>query len=153
MISKKVSQIVEAIADGMYHASMKEKLAQLETRQGELTTLLSNVPTDMLAIAPNVVEVYSQQIASVTKALSNPPERQVATQQLRQLIEKIVIKPGTKRGQVLATLHGELGTILEWTDRQVIGNTTKIKNPAAVATGVSVSVVAGAGFEPAAFRL
>ena len=90
-INQKIRQIVEAITDGMYHASMKERMDQLETRKAELTALLSNVPTDMPAIAPNVAEVYSQQIASLTKALSNKPERQVATQQLRQLIEKIVL--------------------------------------------------------------
>lgn len=31
------------------------------------------------------------------------------------LIEKIVLTPGPEWGEIVATLHGELGTILEWT--------------------------------------
>jgi len=56
--------------------------------------------------------------------------------------------PATERGKVHATLTSELGTILEWTKRQDIGKAAQTKNPAAHATGMSVSVVAGAGFEP-----
>ena len=45
------------------------------------------------------------------------------------------------------------GTILNWIERQAIGKAEKRNTPGALLTGVSVSVVAGAGFEPAAFRL
>jgi hypothetical protein len=40
-------------------------------------------------------------------------------------------------------LHGELGTILGWIEAQAIEKTRKRETPAAFATGVSVSVVAG----------
>lgn len=53
---------------------------------------------------------------------------------------------GTERGEILATLHGELGTILNWTERQTVGNTTKNNTPGARLAGVSVSMVAGACF-------
>jgi DNA invertase Pin-like site-specific DNA recombinase len=148
IINAKINQIVEAIADGMYHASMKEKMDQLEMRKVELIALLANIPSDMPVISHNIVDVYSHKIVSVTKALTTPSERQAATQQLHHIIEKIVLKPGANRGQVIATLHGELGTILEWTERQVIGKAAKAKNPATSVTGVSVSVVSWAGFEP-----
>ena len=69
------------------------------------------------------------------------------------LIERIVLTPGPERGEIYATLHGELRTILEWTERQAIGNATKRNTPGGVRAGVSFSMVAGAGFEPAAFRL
>jgi site-specific DNA recombinase len=69
------------------------------------------------------------------------------------LIEKIVLTPGPKRGEIDATLYGELGQILAWTERQAVGKASKPTKPAAGATGLLVSVVAGAGFEPAAFRL
>ncbi len=79
--------------------------------------------------------------------------RAEAAEVMRQLIEKIVLTPGPERGELYATLHGELRTILEWTERQAIGKAGKTTKPAAGATGLSVSVVAGAGFEPATFRL
>jgi hypothetical protein len=57
------------------------------------------------------------------------------------------------RGEIDATLHGELSTILGWIEAQTIGKATKRETPAAFATGVSVSLVAGTGFEPVTFRL
>ena len=63
------------------------------------------------------------------------------------------LTPGTKRGEIDATLHGELSTILGWIEAQSIGKATKRETPAAFATGVSVSLVAGTGFEPVTFRL
>jgi len=63
---------------------------------------------------------------------------------LRGLIEKILLAPGPERREIYATLHGELDTILNWTEQQAIGTTAKITKPAADATGLSLSVVAGA---------
>ena len=51
------------------------------------------------------------------------------------------------------TLYGELGQILAWTERQALGKASKTNTPGGTSSGVLVSVVAGAGFEPAAFRL
>jgi site-specific DNA recombinase len=64
------------------------------------------------------------------------------------LIERITLTPGPRRGEIAATLHGDLGTILEWTSRT--GQKNKTDTPGA---GVSVSVGAGIGFEPMTFRL
>ena len=79
-------------------------------------------------------------------ALNRSEERDEAADAIRGLIEKITLTPGPKRGQIDATLCGDLATILDWTAQ-------KQNTPGAFASGVSVSLVAGAGFEPAAFRL
>jgi hypothetical protein len=59
------------------------------------------------------------------------------------LVEKTTLRPGPSRGEIDATLHGELGTILSWIEAQAVEKTRKRETPAAFATGVSVSVVAG----------
>lgn len=69
------------------------------------------------------------------------------------LIERIVLTPGNERGEMFAALHGERRTLFEGTERQAIGKTMRKTKPAAEAAGFVVLVVAGAGFEPAAFRL
>lgn len=143
-VEKQIAQIVEAIADGMYHPSMKEKMTGLEARREELTALLANAPADTPDILPSASAIYAKKIVALTKALNRKEERQEASQDLRALIEKIVLTPGPERGEIYATLHGELRTILEWTERQAIGKTAKTTKPAAGATGLSVSVVAGA---------
>ena len=64
------------------------------------------------------------------------------------MIDGIVLTPGEKRGELQVTLRGELGKILEWT-----GNGAEKEKTDTPISGMSVSVVAGAGFEPATFRL
>src|SRR5882724_6044862 len=98
----------------------------------------------MLAIPPTI---------SATEALNNPEDRNEAAKAIRALVEKITLRPGPTRGEIDATLHGELGTILGWIEAQAVEKTRKRDTPAAFTTGVSVSVVAGIGFEPMIFRL
>ena len=152
-IEKQIRGIIEAIKAGMFHESMKAEMDTLEARKTELNTLLADAPEDTPDILPSASAIYTKKVSALTKALNLKEERQEAAETLRGLIEKISLTPGPERGEIFATLHGELSTILGWTERQAIGNTAKTKNPAANATGLSLSVVAGAGFEPAAFRL
>nr|WP_182591098.1 recombinase family protein [Agrobacterium sp. RC10-4-1] len=152
-IEKQVRGIIEAIKAGMFHESMKAEMDTLEARKTELNTLLADAPEDTPDILPSASAIYAKKVSALTKALNRNEERQEAAETLRGLIEKIVLTPGPERGEIYATLHGELSTILEWTERQVIGKSGQTRTPAAMTTGVSLSVVAGAGFEPAAFRL
>ena len=97
--------------------------------------------------------VYAKKVEALAAALNVPEARAGAAEALRMLIEKIVLTPGPERGELHAALYGDLGTILNWVERQAAAGATKGNTPGAERTGVSVSVVAGAGFEPAAFRL
>ena len=152
-IEKQIRGIIEAIKAGMFHESMKAEMDTLEARKTELNSLLADVPEDTPDILPSASAIYAKKVSALTKALNRKEERQEAAETLRGLIEKISLTPGPERGEIYATLHGELSTILEWTERQAIGKAAKTTKPAADATGLSLSVVAGAGFEPAAFRL
>ena len=152
-IEKQIRGIIEAIKAGMFHESMKTEMDTLEARKTELNTLLTDAPEETPDILPSASAIYAKKASALTKALNRKEERQDAAETLRGLIEKISLTPGPERGEIYATLHGELGTILNWTERQAIGMTTKNNTPGGDLTGVSVSVVAGAGFEPAAFRL
>ncbi|MEI8146161.1 MAG: hypothetical protein WCH83_11920 [Alphaproteobacteria bacterium] len=67
---------------------------------------------------------------------------------IRQLIERIEVKGGKARGQPEVTLVGGLASILDFA---LADNARKA---AANGSGLCrVLMVAGAGFEPAAFRL
>lgn len=146
-IEKQIRGIIEAIKAGMFHESMKAEMDTLEARKTELNTLLADAPEDTPDILPSASAIYAKKVSALTEALNRKEERQEAAETLRGLIEKILLTPGPERGEIYATLHGELGTILNWTEQQAIGNTAKTTKPAADATGLSLSVVAGAGFE------
>ena len=97
--------------------------------------------------------IYRKKVERLTEALNNPEDRNEAAEAIRALVEKITLRPGPNRGEIDATLHGELGTILSWIGAQAVEKTRKRETPAASATGVSVSLVAGTGFEPVTFTL
>ena len=83
-----------------------------------------------------------------------PGECQEADDALRSLIERIRVPPGAKRGEAHAMLYGEFGRILERIEQRRLAENAQ--SPGALASGLcgmSVSVVAGVGFEPTTFRL
>ena len=145
-VEKKLKEIVTAIEDGGYTRPLMTRLRELEAKQDELTERLSRAPADIPDLHPNVAGVYRRKVERLAEALRRPQERDEAAEAIRALIDHITLTPGPGRGEIDATLHGDLGAILEWTDQ-------KQNTPGQNGAGVSVSVVAGAGFEPAAFRL
>ena len=145
-VEKKLKEIVTVIEDGGYSRPLMTRLRELEAKQDELTERLSRAPADIPDLHPNVAGVYRRKVERLAEALRRPQERDEAAEAIRALIDHITLTPGPGRGEIDATLQGDLGAILEWTDQ-------KRNTPGAFASGVSVSVVAGAGFEPAAFRL
>ena len=147
-VEKKIEGIVVAIQDGAYSPALKERLHKLEARKEELTRLLATVPREIPDIHPNVAGVYRLKVARLAKALSKPEERDAAAAAIRGLIDGIVLTPGEKRGELQVTLRGELGRILEWT-----GSGAEKEMTDTPISGMSVSVVAGIGFEPTTFRL
>ena len=112
-IEKKIAAMIAVIEDGGYVRGMMDRLRELEARQDELTERLA-------------------------EALRNPEDRDAAASAIRGLIERIVLNPGEKWGEVNAVLHGELGTILEWT-----GNEDGKNRTGTPASGMSVSAATG----------
>ncbi|MBC2887642.1 recombinase family protein [Ochrobactrum sp. CM-21-5] len=143
-VEKQIRGIIEAIKEGMFHESMKAEMDALEARKAELTEQLADIPEDAPDLLPSASAIYAKKVSALTEALARPDERPQAAAALRMLIEKIVLTPGPERGEIFATLHGELRTILEWAERQAIGKTSKMTKPAVGAAGLSVSMVAGA---------
>ena len=95
-----------------------------------------------------MAEIYRRKVERLADALNEPEQRDEAAAAIRDLIECIVLTPGASWGEIDAKLVGDLGAILEWTGNG--GGNGKTDIPG---SGMSVSVVAGAGLEPATFRL
>jgi len=145
-VRRSIKEIVTLIEDGAGSRALLTRLQQLEAREDELTARLAEMPPALPDLHPNIAGIYAAKVARLAEALEHPDERDEAAEAIRGLIEKITLKPGPKRGQIDAVLYGDLGRILDWTARNA-------NTPGAELSGVSVSVVAGAGFEPTTFRL
>ena len=74
-VEKQITGIVDAIADGMYHPSMKQKMTGLEARKAELTALLADAPVDTPDLLPSAATIYASKIANLTEALNQPEDR------------------------------------------------------------------------------
>jgi hypothetical protein len=113
----------------------------IEVRKADFKNQLAAAPKNKPDLLPSISSLYARKVAHLSEALNYPDDRQQAETALRSLIEKIVLTPGAKRGEIEATLYGELGTILNWTERQAVGSANK-NTPGAGLTGVSLSMVA-----------
>ena len=74
------------------------------------------------------------------------PTKLQATEVIRSLIQKIVVSATSKRGKCDIVLQGALACILQYASDPDEGDTTS-------SNVGRVLLVAGAGFEPATFRL
>ena len=142
-IEKRIATMIAAIEDGGYARGMMDRMRELEARQDELDERLAAVPADLPDIHPNIAIVYRRKVERLAEALADPRDRDEAADAIRGLIERIVLTPGDKRGEMHASLHGDLGTILEWAGS---GSGKRVTDTPR--RGVSVSVVAGGRYSP-----
>jgi len=138
-IEKKIATMLDVIEDGGYARGMMDRMRALEARQDEINERLAAVPVDIPDIHPNIAIVYRRKVERLAEALANPRDRDEAADAIRGLVERIVLTPGEKRGEMDAALHGDLGTILEWA-----GNGRGKGATDTPKSGMPVSVVAGA---------
>jgi site-specific DNA recombinase len=140
-IERKITGMLNAIENGVFTASTRDRLLELERRKAELDGV--RPPAQIMRFHPNVAEVYRQKVAHLEEALNDPALRTEAAEVLRGLIEEIRLAPESD-GTLQIELFGELAAIM------ALGETEKRNRAVAAAR---FSVVAGAGFEPATFRL
>lgn len=145
-VRKQIEHLVAAIADGMHHSSLKERMTSLEDREKELIEHLDEIAVlyTVPEIPPNASAVYASKVEHLLEALSEPEEQSAAKQAIRNLIVRIVVTPGANRGEVAAVMYGDLGTVLNWTASQPIEKAFKKSHPGPGWHEMSESVVAGA---------
>ncbi len=114
---KAIKEIVRIIEQGGYHRALSDRLTELEARQDDLKAKLEEAPADILDLHPNIGDIYRRRIERLTEALSHPDDALEATNAIREVINRIVITPAETRRDLTITLHGDLGTILDWIER------------------------------------
>ena len=147
-ITKQIDNILEAISNGMFHASMKEKMDTLEARKAELDVKLAAIPEDEpIILHPALAEVYGAKIKALASSLDDEDTKSEAIELLRGLVTEVRLHPDedAKDGHAIE-LYRELAAILELSE-------PKQQKTRRFTGWVSVSVVAGVGFEPTTFRL
>ncbi|MEQ8737307.1 MAG: recombinase family protein [Hoeflea sp.] len=127
--------------------AVRESLKELENRKRALARELMQAGAETkIEIHPNVAELYRRKVMELQTLIADDATRPQAMENIRSLIDRIEVHSGEKRGKPDVILVGALASILEYACAQT-------KTAASMGDGGRVLVVAGAGFEPATFRL
>ncbi len=148
-VESEIRAIIDAIKSGIPSPTMAAELEILKQRKSTLQAGLEAEPPPPVRLHSNLAEIYRQKVENLREALENLREalndegsRAKACAVLRGLIDEVRLVPVD--GRLGIYLVGNLAAILDLCAK---------KNPGASAAGVQVTLVAGAGFEPATFRL
>jgi site-specific DNA recombinase len=140
-----IQKLIEAIKAGVPGDALKDEMQSLQDRQKKIEEDLSAVPPPAPRLHPNLASIYKEKIINLVQALNDPNTLIEANTAIRQLIERVQLVP--ENGELKIELYGELAALLK------LGTEPKNEHPLAESEGVQITMVAGAGFEPATFRL
>ncbi|GBR07131.1 recombinase family protein [Asaia siamensis] len=151
-VQRKIDNVMEAIMRGILTDSTKATLEQLESRKKALTVELAQTTTQAPSLPADLAAVYAAKVTALVTSLNDPATRLEATEAVRGLIDRIIVVWDADLREHRVKIEGKLVALLR------AGQTTKPasdQNGRAVRTAAesSLELVAGAGFEPAAFRL
>ena len=181
-IDKELDKIVDAIVQGFPLSKLKDKSEKLEARKAELAEKLANADEPPPLLHPNMAALYAQRIGQLYEHLQDEDGRARAAETFRSLVDQVTLVPdngelaivlrgdlgailrftaGKKNPDFLAeaealdNLLSQRSLVAGVRNRRSLRNRIEnAKTSAREATEVSqLSLVAGAGFEPAAFRL
>jgi site-specific DNA recombinase len=144
-IDRKIHKLVDAITGGADALSLNRELVALERRKQDLEREPASPASPKPLIHPNLAEVYRRRVADLHQALYDKDSAPEAFELIRALVAEITLTPDD--GQLRIDLRGELAAILNLCSES--------KKPASQMRHgpEQIKMVAGAGFEPATFRL
>ena len=147
--AKKLDGLYDAVADGMRSEGILGRITELEERitQLQATQDKQKEPSPVL-MHPNLAAAYQRKLAQLSDMLKEPAFASEAVPLIRDLIERVDLRDTPEGWEVI--LHGQLAALFN-----VALSDTKQAHPVTDEPCFvsSTKVVAGAGFEPAAFRL
>ena len=124
----------------------KVEMKALDARRKELEAQLKTADEPPALLHPGMARIYRTKVTELAEALQQPESRLEATEALRGLVDAIVLTPNGSKEELGIELRGNLAAML--------GATVQTKrSPESDDLSLQVSLVAGAGFEPATFGL
>ena len=144
-IDRELDTLLNLILKGGAADAINAKMVLLEARKKELALFLAEAEEPPPLLHPSMALQYRNRVQQLYEALQDEEEetRIEAADILRSLVDRILLTP--VEGKVEIDVQGDLAGILMISAQK--------KNPAWGRGGSQVKMVAGAGFEPAAFRL
>ena len=111
-VSRKLTGLIDAIADGFRASGLQEQLDDLESRKAQLERKLSEPHMPLPRIHPNLSEIYRAKVADLHLALADPATRTEAIEIIRALIERVELHP-MKGGGFEIELVGDIANMIK----------------------------------------
>ena len=145
-VRRRIDGMIRAIEEGLYEASMKERMQGLERRRAALEAELAAASEPKPRLHPGLAEIYRAKVTGLHEALAAEDGAETR-EAIRALVEAIVLVP--EDGRLRIEVRGDLAAIL------ALGQNANTRPVGRVDEALleQVKLVAGAGFEPATFRL
>ena len=153
-MERRLAGIARAIKGGAWSDLWRDRLHDLESRNKDLGVLIAMAakPPTVVTLHPAGIDLYRTKVAELEKALGRPDIRDEAATALRAMIDVVVLTPDVESvDRLRVELHGDLATVLSLS--RIGGDGSVVTSPRTPARESQLSVVAGTGFEPVAFRL
>jgi len=141
---RQIARLVDAIANGADARALNTKLRELEAEQARLEAELNSQEKPQPLLHPNLAKVYRERVERLADALRDPDDGREAFELVRSLIEEVRLIPNDDT--LAIELKGDLAGILAVSDCAKVPSGSEAK-------ALQIKMVAGAGFEPATFRL
>ncbi|MBT3787592.1 MAG: recombinase family protein [Alphaproteobacteria bacterium] len=125
---------------------VRDELRALEQQKKDLDHVIKSTHNETaIEVHPNIAELYRKKVLELQTLLADETSRPQAMEIIRSMIDHIEVHAGEERGEAEVILVGALAQILTFTQQK--------KTVASNGSDGRVLMVAGAGFEPATFRL
>jgi site-specific DNA recombinase len=138
--------LIEMVMEGVAPSVVKDELNANAARREQLGAQLAATEEPTPLLHPEMATICRAKLTELAKALQEPDSRSEATEALRGLVDAIVLTPDEGCEALQIELRGNLAAML--------GATVQTKRSSESGDlSLQVSLVAGAGFEPATFGL
>jgi site-specific DNA recombinase len=143
--------LITAISEGLRGTGLQDRLSALESEKARLEDNLRKPPPSPIRLHPQLADAYRHRVANLARHLNSQDDRTEALDIVRSLIERVAVKPA-EGSAIEIEIVGELASMVEVALAPEAAG-ARTETALRDRERRSVKVVAGAGFEPAAFRL
>ncbi len=145
-VTRKIDNLVDVIGESGGSAAILAGLKEAEARKAVLEAELAVAEAPAPRLMPNLADVYRERVAGLQAALGGE-DAAAARERIRGLIDEVrlVPSPADPKAPPAIEVRGALAAMLELGSGQGASGGALLEK--------QMKVVAGAGFEPAAFRL